>query len=130
MVFPYAIECEPAELFPDIPPRVARFDVEVSGPNRRPIGRTWAFSSSWMTPGWTRHQSSSGFTSSTRCMYLEKSRTIAWLTVWPMRLVPPPRGRTGTLYRLASSSTARTSSFERGRTTPMGSTWYMDASVE
>jgi hypothetical protein len=47
-----------------------------------------------------------------------------------MRLVPPPRGRTGTLYRFASSSTAWTSSFERGSTTPIGSTWYMEASVE
>ena len=63
-------------------------------------------------------------------MYFEKSSTTAWLTVCPMRLVPPPRGRTGTLYRLASSSTARTSSFERGSTTPIGSTWYIEASVE
>ena len=63
-------------------------------------------------------------------MCLEKSSTTASLTVWPMRLVPPPRGRTGTLYRFASSSTARTSSFERGSTTPIGSTWYMEASVE
>ena len=109
-------------MFPDIPPIVARFEVEVSGPNRRPIGRTWAFSSSWITPGSTRHQSSSRFTSSTRFMNFEKSSTTAWLTVWPMRLVPPPRGSTGTLYRFASSRTAWTSALERGSTTPIGST--------
>jgi len=63
-------------------------------------------------------------------MNIEKSRTTAWLTVWPARLVPPPRGSTGTWYWLASSRTAWTSAVVRGRTTPMGSTWYMEASVE
>ena len=91
------MECDPAELLPDMPPIVARFEVEVSGPKRRPSGRTWAFSSSCTSPGWTRHQSSSRFTSRTRFMNLEKSITTAWFTVWPARLVPPPRGRTGTL---------------------------------
>ena len=81
-------------MLPSIPPSVARFDVEVSGPKRRPSGRTWWFSSSCTSPGWTRAHSSSVFTSSTWFMYREKSRTSAWLTVCPVSDVPPPRGRT------------------------------------
>ena len=59
------MECEPPELLPSMPPMVARFEVEVSGPKRSPSGRTWAFSSSWTTPGCTRAHSSSRLTSRT-----------------------------------------------------------------
>ena len=63
-------------------------------------------------------------------MYREKSSTRAWLTVWPVSDVPPPRGRIATLCLAAISIAARTSSPSRGMTTPTGSIWYMDASVE
>ena len=72
-------------------------------------------------PGWTRAQRSSGFTSRTPRMYLLKSMTMAWFTVWPARLVPPHLGRTGTRFLPATSMTARTSSALRGTTTPTGS---------
>ncbi len=62
------MEWLPPELFPSMPPRVARFEVEVSGPKRRPGPRTWWFSSSWTSPGCTRAQSSSVLTSSTLFM--------------------------------------------------------------
>ena len=60
----------------------------------------------------------------------EKSTTIARLTVWPVSEVPPPRGSTGVPERLARSRTAWTSPAWRGITTPTGSTWYIEASVE
>src|SRR5499425_2632069 len=41
-----------------------------------------------------------------------------------------PRGSTATFSRSASSSTACTSPAWRGMTTPIGSIWYIDASVE
>ena len=63
-------------------------------------------------------------------MKREKSMTTARLTVWPVREVPPPRGSTATFPRLAISSTACTSPAWRGTTTPMGSIWYIEASVE
>ena len=63
-------------------------------------------------------------------MYREKSSTSAWFTVWPVSDVPPPRGRTATPSLAATSSAAWTSSASRGMTTPTGSTWYMEASVE
>ena len=63
-------------------------------------------------------------------MWREKSRTTAWLTVWPVSEVPPPRGRSGASSWLATSIAACTSSAWRGITTPIGSIWYMEASVE
>ena len=124
------MECEPPELLPIMPPRVARFDVDVSGPKSNPWGRTWWFSSSWTRPGCTRAHSSSALTSSTWFMCAEKSSTRARLTVWPVSDVPPPRASTATCSRCATSSAACTSSASRGMTTPMGSTWYIEASVE
>ena len=109
---------------------VARLEVDVSGPKRSPSGRTWALSSSWTTPGCTRAHISSRLTSSTPCIQREKSMTTARLTVWPVSEVPPPRGRTATFSRFASSSTACTSPAWRGITTPIGSIWYIEASVE
>jgi hypothetical protein len=109
---------------------VARLDVDVSGPKSRPSGRTWWFSSSCTTPGCTRAHFSSRFTSSTPFMYREKSRTSARFTVCPVSEVPPPRERNGTPCFCDSASAARTSSASRGMTTPTGSIWYIDASVE
>ena len=59
-----------------------------------------------------------------------KSMTSARFTVWPVSDVPPPRGSSATCRARATSTAARTSSASRGMTTPSGSTWYMDASVE
>ena len=70
---PVGEECEPPELLPIMPPSVARFEVEVSGPNRKPIGRTWWFSSSCTSPGCTRAHCSSTFTSITWFMNRVKS---------------------------------------------------------
>ena len=91
------MECEPPELLPIMPPRVARFDVDVSGPKSNPWGRTWWFSSSWTRPGCTRAHSSSALTSSTWFMCAEKSSTRARLTVWPVSEVPPPAREHGHL---------------------------------
>ena len=124
------MECEPPELLPSMPPRVARFEVEVSGPKSRPMDRTWWFSSSCTSPGCTRAHSSSRLTSSTLAMWREKSSTTAWFTVWPVSEVPPPRGSSGAPSLLATSSAACTSSAWRGITTPIGSIWYIEASVE
>ena len=124
------MECEPPELLPSMPPMVARFEVEVSGPKSSPSGRTWWFSSSCTSPGCTRAHSSSRFTSSTLAMWREKSSTTAWLTVCPVSEVPPPRGRSGASSLFATSIAACTSSAWRGITTPIGSIWYIEASVE
>ena len=124
------MECEPPELLPIMPPSVARFEVEVSGPNRKPIGRTWWFSSSCTRPGCTRAHCSSTLTSITWFMNRVKSITSARFTVWPVSDVPPPRGSSATFCSRATVTAARTSSASRGMTTPIGSTWYMEASVE
>ena len=54
-------------------------------------------------------------------MCREKSRTSAWLTVWPVSDVPPPRERKATRFVRASSSAACTSAASRGVTMPTGS---------
>ncbi len=49
----------PEELLAIMPPIVARFEVEMSGANRRPCGLRARFRSSSTQPGWTRaHRSS------------------------------------------------------------------------
>ena len=63
-------------------------------------------------------------------MCRDRSITIACPTVWPARLVPAPRGRTGTPNSPAVDTTAATSSASRGNTTPIGSIAYMLASRE
>ena len=51
IVMPYRTDWLPAELLPIIPPSVARFLVEVSGPNSRPCRAPARFSCSCTTPG-------------------------------------------------------------------------------
>ena len=63
-------------------------------------------------------------------MCRDRSITIALPTVWPARLVPAPRGSTGTPYSPAVDTTAATSPASRGKTTPIGSIAYMLASRE
>jgi hypothetical protein len=65
-----------------------------------------------------------------RLMCRDRSITIACPTVWPARLVPAPRGSTGTPNVAAADTTAATSSASRGKTTPIGSMAYMLASRE
>ncbi len=63
-------------------------------------------------------------------MCRDRSMTIACPTVWPARLVPAPRGSTGTPNSPAVVTTAATSAASRGKTTPIGSIEYMLASRE
>ncbi len=63
-------------------------------------------------------------------MCREKSITTARPTVWPARLVPAPRGSTGTPNPAAADTTAATSPASLGNTTPSGSIAYMLASRE
>ena len=104
-----------------MPPIVARLAVEVSGPKIILCGASAAARSLRTTPGWTRAQPASALTSTIRFMYLEKSITTARPTACPARLVPPPRGSTGTPARRVVSSAACTSAASRGRITPIGS---------
>ncbi len=63
-------------------------------------------------------------------MCREKSITTARPTVCPARLVPAPRGSTGTPCSAAVATTAAASSPSLGNTTPSGSIAYMLASRE
>ena len=130
IVMPYRTDWLPAELLPIIPPSVARLLVEVSGPNMSPCGAAARFSCSWTTPGCTRATRCPGSISMILLMCRDRSITIACPTVWPARLVPAPRGSTGTPKSAAVDTTAATSSASRGKTTPIGSIAYMLASRE
>ena len=63
-------------------------------------------------------------------MYLAKSIWTASPTVWPERLVAPPRGRTGTRCFEQSWSSDLTSPWCLGMTAPIGSICQTEASVE
>jgi hypothetical protein len=115
-------------LLPIIPPMVARLLVEVSGPNISPYGAAARLSWSWTTPGWTRASRASRSSSMIRFMCREKSTTMASPTVCPARLVPAPRGSTGTPRRSAAATMATTSSARFGNATASGSIAYMLAS--
>ena len=127
IVVPWTIDSLPDELLPIIPPSVARLDVDVSGPKPSPNRRAARLRSSWTTPGSTR----------TLCPEIS---SIAFMcrdvsitsppppAVWPARLVPPPRGITGTPRRPAIVTAAATSSASRGNATASGSTAYRLAS--
>ena len=130
IVMPYRTDWLPAELLPIIPPSVARFLVEVSGPNTRPCRALARFSCSCTTPGCTRATRRSASISMIWFMCRDRSITIACPTVCPARLVPAPRGSTGTPNSAAVVSTAATSAASRGKTTPIGSIVYMLASRE
>ena len=104
------MERAPEELFPIMPPMVARLLGETSGANQRPWG-----------PGWMRAQRSSTFTSRIVLRYLDMSNWTARPTAWPARAVPAPRGRTGTPCRPHISTAAMASSGVLGITTPRGS---------
>jgi len=120
-VRPAITECTPQELLPTMPPKVAYACVDVSGANVS-WWRSSVWSESWsrITPGWTRAVRASGSTSRISRMCLEWSTTTATLQVWPARLVPQPRGRTGAPCSRQAATAATTSSASRGSTTPIG----------
>ncbi len=128
MVMPYRTEPLPAELLPIIPPIVARLLVEVSGPNISPCWAAARFSWSCTTPGSTRATFAAGSSSTIRLMCRDRSSTSPGPTVCPARLVPAPRGTTGTPCARAAATAAATSSASRGNTTPSGVIAYMLAS--
>lgn len=96
MVIPWRSDPLPPELLPIMPPMVARLAVEVSGPNTRPDGAAARFSWAWTTPGSTRAVRASGSSSTMRFRWRDRSRTSPGPTVCPARLVPAPRGTSGT----------------------------------
>ena len=88
------------ELLPIMPPSVARFDVEVSGPKPSPNRLAARLRSSCTTPGSTRTRRPSTSIASIAFMWREKSSTSPRPpAVCPARLVPPPRGTIGTPSR-------------------------------
>ena len=113
-----------------MPPIVARLDVEVSGPKPSPNGSAARLRSSCTTPGPTRTRSASVSISPIASMCREVSSTIPRPpTLWPARLVPPPRVTTGTSKRPAIAIAAATSAASRGNATSSGSRAYMLASA-
>ena len=80
-----------------IPPIVARFCEEGSGPKRRP----WAAAAAWRVepthPGSTVAVRASGSMCRTRFMWREKSRTRPGPIAFDAHEVPPPRAVRGTL---------------------------------
>ena len=130
IVIPNRNEPLPAELLPIIPPIVARLLVEVSGPNISPCAAAARFSWSCTTPTSTTAVRASASMERIRFMCRDRSSTRPGPTVWPARLVPAPRGTTGTPNSPATRTAAATSSASRGNTTPSGMIEYMLASRE
>ena len=127
---PYRTEWLPAELLPIIPPSVARLLVEVSGPNISPCCGGRQVELILHHAGLHPRPRRSASISMIWLMCRERSITTARPTAWPARLVPAPRGSTGTPNSPAVDTTAATSSASLGKTTPIGSIAYMLASRE
>ena len=106
-----------------MPPIVARFEVEMSGANRRPCGLSAWFRSSSTQPGWTRTQRSSALISSTRSKCFEQSRITPGPIDWPACDVPPPRAVIGTPNRAQTRTAATTSAAVAGNATRSGTIW-------
>ena len=113
-----------------MPPSVARLLVDVSGPNMSPCSAAARFSCSCTTPGCTRATRCPASISMIWLLCRDRSITTPGPTVCPARLVPAPRGSTGTPNSPAVDTTAATSAASRGNTTPAGSIAYMLASRE
>ena len=69
-MLPYAIEREPQELLPAMPPSVACADVLTSTGNHTPCGRSHALSASSVMPGSTVTACASASYSRTRLRFL------------------------------------------------------------
>ena len=119
----------PAELLPIAPPTELWLEVAGSGANIRPCGARSMFRRSITIPGSTRQRMAPASSDTSPRQCAPRSSTTARFTVWPLRLVPPPRGRSGTPRRTHQAATRTASSTSRGTTTTSGSTWYMLASV-
>ena len=89
------MEYDPHELLPTIPPTMQRFEVEVSGPNISPCGRSSRLSSSRTTPGSTRASRRSTSIDSTRFKKRPVSTMSPGPTACPERLVPAVRAVSG-----------------------------------
>jgi hypothetical protein len=107
---------------PIIPPSVARFWVDGSGPNRSPWGRAAACSELITTPGSTTAVRASGSISPMAVRCVDVSTTIPGPIALPATDVPPPRSVSGVPVVRATSATARRSSVSRGKTTTCGTT--------
>ncbi len=103
-----------------LPPSVHHAWVAGSGAKVRPCFFAAMRNVSLITPGSTRASLASGSRARMRCMYFEKSMTIATLQVWPARLDPQPRPRIGTPRAWHASTVAITSAASRGTTAPIG----------
>ncbi len=121
-VRPYATACGPHALLPIMPPSVARFCVEGSGPNRRPCGAAAFWSVDMTTPGSIRAVRASGSSDRTRLTCREKSITTPGPIELPATEVPAPRAVSGTPSSRVTSRVATTSSVEIGKTTISGTT--------
>ena len=95
-------ELEPHELFPTMPPIIALFAVEVSGPKYNPWGRKNKFNSSLMTPGCTRTQDACSFNSMIFVKCFDTSTIIPFPTTCPASEVPAVRGIKFVLFSLAN----------------------------
>ena len=128
-VDPQAIEFEPQELFPTIPPIIAQEAVDVSGPKYRPWGaRAW-LRALRTTPGWTRTVRLSTSIATILFMWRPVSTTIPPPTTWPASDVPAPRGMIPTPSAAAKRTIAPTSASVLGSATASGRSWYSEASV-
>src|SRR6266571_6176698 len=103
-VRPAMTECTPQDLLPIIPPKLQYSCVEGSGPKviLNLLARLRSLSST--QPGCTQAYFSVGLISIIWFRYLEKSTITATLQDCPERLVPPPRGRSGTSCLRASAT--------------------------
>ena len=127
---PNMMLCAPAELLPMAPPTALWLLVAGSGANIQPSGARSAFRRSITTPGSTHARPRWRSTEITCRQCAPMSSTTASFTLWPLRLVPPPRGRMATPLPAHHCTTRMASSTSRTTTAQSGSTWYGLASVE
>ena len=122
LVLPNATAWGPHALLPIMPPKVARVEVDGSGPKRRPWGASSAWSTESTTPGWTRAVLASASISRIWFMWRLVSSTMPGPIALPATEVPPPRIVIGVPVSRATRWAAITSSASRGKTTTWGTT--------
>jgi hypothetical protein len=129
LVVPYTIEVVPQELFPTIPPIIARLAVEVIGLKNNPCGfKNW-LSSSRTTPGCTRTHFSSLLNSRILVKFLATSTTIPLPTHCPASEVPAVLGIREVLFLPAKRISFWMSDSDFGKATAKGISRYTEASV-
>ncbi len=117
---PYACAVDPHELFPIMPPMVQLTCVDGLGPTISPCGASASLTLSSAIPGCTMAVLAAWSNDTSRWQYLVQSMTIAVLTHWPARLVPPPRDSTGAPVSRHTATASAAASTVRGTTTPIG----------